>query len=100
MRGIIWGKNIERARDRFEMLIEDYAWIKIKPIRVIKSRNECLVEFENGDKWKAIEASACKLGQRSNIALIDIEVDEDIVACMIKPANSMPPYNALSYFSL
>ena len=62
MRGIIWGKNIERARDRLEMLIEDYAWIKIKPIRVIKSRNEFLVEFENGDKWKAIEASERKLG--------------------------------------
>ena len=100
MRGIIWGKNIERAKDRLGTLIEDYERIKIKPIRITNHRNEFLVEFENGDKWKAIEASACKLGQRSNIALIDIEVDEDIVACMIKPANSMPPYNALSYFSL
>ena len=100
MRGIIWGKNIERARDRLGMLMDDYERIRIKPIRIANHRNEFSVEFENGDKWKAIEASACKLGQRSNIALIDVEIDEDIVACIIKPANSMPPYNALSYFSL
>ena len=82
------------------MLMDDYERLRIKPIKITSHRNEFLVEFENGDKWKAVEASACKLGQRSNIALIDVEIDEDIVACIIKPANSMPPYNALSYFSL
>ena len=49
------------------MLMDDYERIRIKPIRITSHRNEFLVEFENGDFWRACAARESARGLKTNM---------------------------------
>ena len=98
MRGTVWGYNIERARSKFLDIVEQYKMIGIQPTKVVNSKYNVWAEFENGDRWNAVNASERQRGQKSSIAYIDTEIDKEIIDCIILPTTFAPPYNAIRYY--
>ena len=98
MRGIVYGKTIERAEIQLEKIIEDYKRMSIEPETIHKIRNNFSVEFLNGDYWIAVGASDSARGRACNIAYIDRDIDIEIVECIIKPTIKSLPYQAYRYY--
>lgn len=98
MTGIIWYVNKELGIERFKQLIEEYKRIKINCIRKRISNICCDAQFENGDSWRLIRADGHSRGHRSNIALIERGIPDDIIHEVIMPSLVWHPYRAYNYW--
>ena len=98
MIGIVWGKTRERAYHQLSQIIEDYHFKGIKAIKSINSIVNCFVDFENGDRWKAVSASDSARGNKCNISYIDKGIDIETIQTIIEPSTCCPPYQAFKFF--
>ena len=53
MRGVVWGSTFQIAISKLDEIIKQYRRCHILLKRTNKSKNNCLIEFENGDVWRA-----------------------------------------------
>ena len=49
MIGIVWSKTFASAIDKLDQIAAQYERLHIYPIRIIKSKNEYNIVYENGD---------------------------------------------------
>ncbi len=98
MRGLVWGFTFSDGRNKLEEIEQNYNYIGIKTIRKINSKNNCLVEFDNGDMWRVARYSESSRGLRANISYVDIRIDPEFVMTVVKHSTYLPPYNAIHYF--
>lgn len=100
MKGVVWGYTLYAARNKLEEIEQEYEiYHKATPMRKIVNSHETLIEYDNGDCWRALRATESARGIRCNISYIDTRIDIDIVNTIIKPVTSCPPYHAFQYFS-
>jgi len=100
MRGTIWGRNINRAKPIFQEIVNNYKLINITPIKIIENTHCSQAWFDNGDIWTAVGAAESQRGRLSNISLVDYEIDQELIDCVIRPATRLTPYSVLDYFYL
>ena len=99
MRGVIFGATIEKARRKFDTLIEEYQkYWDIAPARIITNCSTCKVQFTNGDIWDAVGCTESNFrGRKANVILIDYDIsleDKDRIRyCLVKY-----PYGTIGYF--
>ena len=96
IRGVIWGKTLERA----ERMLADmtFKYTQLYQIPIV-SKTKYRVIFKNGDSWSAREASYNSThGYRCHIGYIDSAIDPTIVQECIIPCCSFGPFNAVHYF--
>lgn len=101
MKGIVYGKTFEKAKIQLQKIIEDYKKIGIEPetkYSIKLSLNNFSVEFPNGDYWIAVGASESSRGRACNIAYIDLEIEPDIISCVIMPTIKAFPYQAHRFY--
>lgn len=98
MKGLVWGKTINRAIKQLQQIENDYNSIGINTERVLCSRNNYTIYLENGDQWQAILANEASRGRKANISYVDINIDEEFVNTIIKYSTMSPPYHAIQYF--
>lgn len=101
MRGIVYGKTFKRAEAQLQEIVENYKKMGIEPesiYNIRKSSNSYSVKFPNGDYWIAVGASENSRGRACNIAYIDQDIDDEIIACIIMPTIKSLPYQAYRYY--
>ena len=98
MRGIVYGKTFERAEIQLQKIIDDYKKIGIEPQSIHNIKNNYSVGFPNGDYWIAVGASENSRGRACNIAYIDLEIEPDIISCIIMPTIKSFPYQAHRFY--
>lgn len=101
MKGIVWAVTIEKANEKLEEIIEEYAKIRINSVkRVVNlSTHISTVTFDNGDYWQAVQATEQGKGQRCNISYIDRQLEKYVTTIkIIKQCTTAMPYNAINYF--
>lgn len=98
MKGIVWGKTFTSAIDKLDQIAAQYEQFHIYPIRIIKSKNEYIITYENGDYWRACCVNTSSRGYKCNISYIDHEITDDIVDTIIKPCTTSSPYQGIIYY--
>ena len=98
MKGIVWGKTFTSAIDKLDQIAAQYEQFHIYPIRIIKSKNEYIITYENGDYWRACCINTSSRGYKCNISYIDREIADDIVDTIIKPCTTCFPYHGFEYY--
>lgn len=98
MRGIVWGKNIQRAIPVLKRIKDAYLLIGEEVIFESKTSTHHAITFSNGDYWEAIGAYENRRGKRANVSYVDAYIDPRIMDEVIKPATVALPYHAINYF--
>ena len=99
MRGIVWGKTIERSQDKLEKIIGDYIAMGYKVLEVRTTKHHTAILFDNGDYWQAIQATDNSRGQRCNVSYIDHELEKYIsIISIIKHCTTAMPFHGITYF--
>ena len=98
MEGIIWYKTKQKGLDQFDELINNYAKVNIGVLAIRDNHLETYIRFLNDDVWKAVPATDHSRGRACNIALIDSDIDEEIVYTIIMPTVKSYPYRAYNFY--
>ena len=99
MIGIVWGKTIERSQEKLKKIVDDYIKMGYKVLETRTTKHHTAILFDNGDYWKAIQATDNSRGQRCNISYIDHELEKYIAIIeQIKACTRVMPYNGITYF--
>lgn len=100
MKGIVWGRNFNRACRKLDSIKHSYLIGYISIIQEVRTKHEYKLVFENGDSWRALSAGDWSYGYKANISYIDSTIDEEIVHTIILPCTISLPYNAYNYYNL
>ena len=98
MKGVVWGSTFQIATKKLDSVIEDYITYRINPKRIVKTKYNYYVEFENGDFWRACAARESARGLKTNIAYIDYMISPIFVDEVIKPCLTAYPFQASHYY--
>lgn len=98
MKGIVWGKTFTFAIDKLDQIVVQYEQLHIYPIRIIKSKNEYSIVYENGDYWRACLVNTSSRGYKCNISYIDSSIPNEIIETIILPSTTSPPYQGIIYY--
>lgn len=98
MKGIVWGNRWISAVNKLDQIALKYEYFHISPIQIIKTKNEYIITYENGDNWRAIRGNTNSRGYKCNISYIDREIADDIVDTIIKPCTTDFPYHGFEYY--
>ena len=98
MKGIVWGKTFTSAIDKLDQIAAQYKQFHIYPIRIIKSKNEYIITYENGDYWRACCVNTSSRGYKCNISYIDINIPNEIIETIILPSTTSLPYQGIIYY--
>jgi hypothetical protein len=100
MTGIIYGKTLDRAKNKLKKLVSDYGLYRNIGIKTQECvHNRWVVEFSNGDIWQALiynESTTC--GRRANIVYIDHKLASSDGVIDMRCVACLPPFQAYSYF--
>lgn len=99
MKGVIWYKTKEKGLLRLEELIDDYKQINIDVQRVQNNTSEIHIQFSNNDVWVTTPETNNSRGIACNVALIDNDIEQDIINTIIMPTLKMKPYRAYNFYS-
>ena len=97
MKGIVWGNRWISAVNKLDQIALKYEYLHISPIQIVKTKNEYIITYENGDNWRAIRGNTNSRGYKCNISYIDCEIADDIVDTIIKPCTTDFPYHGFEY---
>lgn len=99
MKGIVWGKTIERGQEKLEKIVDDYIIMGHKILEKRTTKHHTAILFDNGDYWQAVQATDNSKGQRCNVSYIDHELEQliDTIA-IIKHCTNAMPYHGFTYF--
>lgn len=98
MRGIVWGKSLQRAIPVLETIKNAYLLTDEEVIHERKNSTNYIITFSNGDHWEAVGANENRRGKRANVSYVDAYIDPRIMDEVIKPATVALPYHAINYF--
>lgn len=99
MKGIVWYKDYQKGKDKFDQIIKDYVWLNIKIKKQLISKvSNSWVLFENGDLWHLLPSIECFRGFRTNISYVDSDIDEEYVYNIIYRSTTAKPYQAIVYY--
>ena len=98
MKGIVWGKTFTSAIDKLDQIAAQYEQFHIYPIRIIKSKNEYIITYENGDYWRACCVNTSSRGYKCNISYIDNSISNEIIETIILPSTTRLPYQGIIYY--
>ena len=98
MKGIVWGNRWISAVNKLDQIALKYEYLHISPIQIVKTKNEYIITYENGDNWRAIRGNTNSRGYKCNISYIDREIADDIVDTIIKPCTTCFPYHGFEYY--
>lgn len=98
MKGIIWYKTKQKGFMRLDELIDDYAKINIGILSIRNHMSETYVRFLNDDIWIVTPATDFSRGKASNIALIDNDIEQDIINTIIMPTLKLKPFRAYNFY--
>ena len=98
MKGIVWGNRWISAVNKLDQIALKYEYLHISPIQIVKTKNEYIITYENGDNWRAIRGNTNSRGYKCNISYIDREITDDIVDTIIKPCTTCFPYHGFEYY--
>ena len=99
MRGIVWGKTIERSQEKLKKIVDDYIKMGYKVLETRTTKHHTAILFDNGDYWQAIQATESSKGQRCNVSYIDHELEKYIsTIALIKHCTNAMPFNGITYF--
>lgn len=100
IKGIVWGKTLERALLQLERIKSDYTHANIEIIKEQKNHCSHYILFSNGDEWYAVRAVESQRGRRCNVSFIDDMIDTEIVNTVIKPITKMLPFSIWQYYKV
>lgn len=101
IKGIVWGKTLERALSKLEKIKSDYTYANIEVVKEQQNHWSRFILFSNGDEWYAVSAAANHRGRRCNVSFIDDGIDDtELVNTVIKPITKMPPFSIWQYYSV
>lgn len=100
MRGIVWGKTIERSQDKLKEIVDDYIKMGYKVLETRTTKHHTAILFDNGDYWQAIQATESSArGRRCNVSYIDHELEKYITIIeQIKACTTVMPFHGIIYF--
>lgn len=94
MIGIVWYKDKNKGRIKFNQLYNDYKKFGLKP----QYKNDyCFIAF-NKDIWYLISANTQSRGNCCNLSFIDKNIDKKIIDAIIKPSLKRHPYQMYQYY--
>ena len=99
MEGIIWYKTKQKGLMRLDKLISDYAKIGVGILSMHSHMSKTYVQFLNGDIWRTVSATRNSRGEISNIALIDLDIEQDIIDTIIMPTLKKKPYQVYNFYN-
>lgn len=70
MKGLVWGPTFEIADEKLNSIKQDYLNHKYTIEKEINSKYQHVIVFNNGDIWKAINASESHRGERANLSYV------------------------------
>ena len=70
MKGLVWGPTFEIANEKLNNIKQDYLNLRYTIDKEIDNKHQHIIVFNNGDIWKAINASERHRGQRANLSYI------------------------------
>lgn len=94
MKGIVWGNRWISAVNKLDQIALKYEYLHISPIQIVKTKNEYIITYENGDNWRNTNSR----GYKCNISYIDREIADDIIDTIIKPCTTDFPYHGFEYY--
>lgn len=98
MKGVVWGSTFQIATKQLDEIVNSYNLCRIPTKKIMKSKNNYLVVFENGDIWRACGARENMRGIRANVSYIDHMISPIIVDEIIKPCTIAYPFQATHYY--
>lgn len=98
MKGIVWDNRWISAVNKLDQIALKYEYLHISPIQIVKTKNEYIITYENGDNWRAIRGNTNSRGYKCNISYIDREIADDIIDTIIKPCTTDFPYHGFEYY--
>ena len=70
MKGLVWGPTFKIANEKLNNIKQDYLNLRYTIDKEIDNKHQHIIVFNNGDIWKAINASESHRGQRANLSYI------------------------------
>lgn len=70
MKGIVWGPTFEIANEKLNSIKQDYLLYQHTIEYEVQSKYRHIIVFDNGDIWRAINASECHRAERANLSYI------------------------------
>lgn len=99
MKGIVWGKTLDRANEKLAEIVEKYLQMRHKIIEQKNTKHHTAILFDNGDYWQAIRASDNARGHKCNVSYIDHELEKYItIIDIIEHCTTAMPYHGINYF--
>ena len=77
MKGLVWGPTFEIANKKLNNIKQDYLKLKYTIDKEIDNKYQHIIIFNNGDIWKAINASESHRGERANLSYVHRSLIED-----------------------
>lgn len=98
MTGIIWYKTKQKGFMRLDELIEDYSKMNVD-IQIMQNNvSGAYIRFSNDDIWIVAPATGSSKARASNIALIDNDIEQDIINKIIMPTLKLKPFQAYNFY--
>lgn len=97
MKGLVFGKTFDRACSKLTEIRERYALYQIPIQKIIQTKHEYVITYENGDVWRAVPARENRRGCKANVAYIDHEIEECYIP-MINACIAVGPWSAYNYY--
>lgn len=95
MRIIIWynEKSKERAEQRFNQIMQDYAFLDKETIQCIKTRDRASVIFLNGDCLELVPLTINSRGKKASISYYPLEeINNELHYCLINALTIAKPH--------
>ena len=76
MKGIVWGKDLDTAKNKLTNIINNYVLMYSEEIidEIYCTKNKYFVRFSNGDEWQAVKVHDASRGFRCNVSYIDSKI--------------------------
>lgn len=102
MKGLVWGPTFEIANEKLNNIKQDYLNFRYTIDKEIDNKHQHIIVFNNGDIWKAINASECHRGERANLSYIHrsllTEDNPDYLPGMIRNCTYAYPWHGYCYY--
>lgn len=102
MKALVWGPTFEVANEKLNSIKQDYLNYRYTIDKEIDSKHQHIIVFDNGDIWKAINASEYHRGERANLSYVHrsllTEDNPDYLPGMIRNCTYAYPWHGYCYY--
>lgn len=101
MKGAVWGPTFKAADDKLNQIKQDYINYRIPVAKEMKSVQRHIIEFENGDIWKAMNINESHKGEKVSVSYIHhslMEKEYDLARAMIRNCTMAGPWHGFCIY--